>query len=163
AQPQRAATPTSGMAGALTAQDALIGQPVANGPVGGEAPPGLPAPLPTTVSPALATVLADLPATLPALATRPVPTSRGAVPAARSPEPGSDLVVGPPSLSATMIDTVLECYKSPAAGLGARFYADGAQYAIDPAYGLAWFINMSKGGTRGIAPTIKSIGNFHAL
>src|SRR5207245_5457931 len=70
--------------------------------------------------------------------------------------------MGPPSLPPEMIQAVLDAYKSPARGAAAEFYAAGQQYAIDPAYGLAWFVHESRAGTRGIAPVLKSPGNLRA-
>jgi hypothetical protein len=66
----------------------------------------------------------------------------------------------PPSISAAQIDAILAAYHSPAAGLGPMLYDLGVQYAIDPAYLVAFFVLESAGGTRGIARTTHSVGNI---
>jgi hypothetical protein len=81
----------------------------------------------------------------------PVPRSAFAVP--RSAD-------RPPSLSAAQIDAILAEYHSPAVGLGAVLYDLGAQYGIDPAFALAFFVIESACGTRGVARTTHSLGNI---
>jgi len=66
----------------------------------------------------------------------------------------------PPSISAAGIDRVLAQYGSPAAGSGALFYDLGVQYGIDPAYALAFYIQESSAGTRGVARFTHGIGNI---
>src|SRR4051812_5563274 len=107
-------TPTAGPSALVVARAPQNAKPAGGGgPLGGEGPPVLPSALPTTVSPALATVLADLPATLPPQPTPSALVGDAPLPVPPAAVPGSDLVLGPPSLSVTMIDTVLECYNSP--------------------------------------------------
>ena len=69
-------------------------------------------------------------------------------------------IMAPPSVSAALIDQVLQQYNSPAAGQGAVFYDLGVQYGIDPAYALAFFIHESSAGTKGVARFTNSIGNI---
>src|SRR3954470_561117 len=53
-------TPTAGPSALVVAGETRDAKPAgADGPLGGEGPPALPSALPTTVSPALASVLAD--------------------------------------------------------------------------------------------------------
>jgi hypothetical protein len=69
-------------------------------------------------------------------------------------------VVGPPTLSAALIDTILSEYGSPAVGQGAVFAALGRQYGIDPAFALAFYVHESAAGTKGVARFTHGIGNI---
>jgi hypothetical protein len=69
-------------------------------------------------------------------------------------------VVGPPTLTAAQIDTILAGYGSPAAGQGATFVTLGRQYGLDPAFALAFYVQESHAGTRGVARTTHGIGNI---
>lgn len=69
-------------------------------------------------------------------------------------------VVGPPTLTAAQIDTILAGYGSPAAGQGATFVALGRQYGLDPAIALGFYAQESHCGTRGVARTTHGIGNI---
>src|SRR5207249_4333659 len=92
-----------------------------------DAPPLAPPPEPTRGDPAVPIPLGDRPATLPEqAAARTAPLA----PLAARP---SDRIVGPPSLSPELIQTILACYRSPASSAAAEFYAAGQAYAIDPA------------------------------
>lgn len=71
-------------------------------------------------------------------------------------------VVGIPSLNAAFIHKVLSYYHSPASGKGQVLYDDGIKYNIDPAYALAFFMEESTFGTKGIATVTHSIGNIRA-
>lgn len=70
-------------------------------------------------------------------------------------------IVGGPSLSASKIDTILTNAGSPAAGSGAQFVLDSAQYNIDSAVALAFFHHESSYGTAGAATQTHSIGNIN--
>lgn len=69
-------------------------------------------------------------------------------------------VAGPPTLSAALIDTILDEYGSPAQGQGAVFYQMGLQYGIDPAFALGFYAYESHCGTRGVARFTHGIGNI---
>jgi len=69
-------------------------------------------------------------------------------------------VVGPPSLSVTQIEAVLQQYGSPATGKGQALYDLGVKYGVDPAYALAFFVHESACGTTGVARFSKSLGNI---
>jgi murein DD-endopeptidase MepM/ murein hydrolase activator NlpD len=71
-------------------------------------------------------------------------------------------VVAPPSITVEGIEIILARYHSPAQGLGPVFYQLGVQYGIDPVYALAFFAHESHAGTRGLAPTLHSIGMLRA-
>ena len=73
---------------------------------------------------------------------------------------GSHNVVGKPTITPDKIDAVLRSYNSPAAGSGKAFYDLGVKYGIDPAYALAFFVQESTAGTKGVAATSKSLGNI---
>ncbi len=77
-----------------------------------------------------------------------------------APRLGDYTVVAPPSISAARIDQVLASYGSPASGSGALFYDLGVKYGIDPAYALAFYINESAAGTKGVARFTHGIGNI---
>lgn len=93
-----------------------------------------------------------------AQALAPVPT--GGERGAQAPPTADHTVMAPPSVSAALIDQVLQQYNSPAAGQGAVFYDLGVQYGIDPAYALAFFIHESSAGTKGVARFTNAIGNI---
>ena len=69
-------------------------------------------------------------------------------------------VIGSATISAALIDIILAEYGSPAAGQGATFTALGAQYGIDPAFALAFYVQESHCGTRGVARFTHGIGNI---
>ncbi len=71
-----------------------------------------------------------------------------------------DSITGPPTISASKIDSVLASYNSPATGTGQAMYDLGIQYGIDPAFCLAFFIHESTAGTAGVATVTKSVGNI---
>jgi hypothetical protein len=82
-------------------------------------------------------------------------------PAALQPAPdGTYSLVGSPSISVAQIESVLQKYGSPAAGLGQNLYDLGVRYGIDPAYALAFFVHESGCGTQGVARTTHSLGNI---
>lgn len=87
---------------------------------------------------------------------QPEPATR---PAIAPPTPGYRLDA-PPSISAAHIDAILASYNSPAAGQGTVFYDFGLQYRIDPAYALAFYVQESSAGTKGVARSTHSIGNI---
>jgi Mannosyl-glycoprotein endo-beta-N-acetylglucosaminidase len=69
-------------------------------------------------------------------------------------------LLGPPSVSAGMIEAVLGQYGSEAVGRGQALYDLGVRYGINPAYALAFFVHESACGTRGVARFTHSIGNI---
>ncbi|MDQ2805670.1 MAG: glucosaminidase domain-containing protein [Chloroflexota bacterium] len=95
------------------------------------------------------------------IAPAPAPTPAGlASTVARLPPADPHSVIGPATISAALIDTILGEYGSPAAGQGATFVALGAQYGIDPAFALAFYVQESHCGTRGVARFTHGIGNI---
>jgi hypothetical protein len=68
-------------------------------------------------------------------------------------------VLSSPSISAGMINQVLDHYHSPAAGQGQALYDLGVQYGIDPAFPLAFFMNESTFGTQGMATITLALSN----
>jgi len=74
-------------------------------------------------------------------------------------------VTGAPSISASFIDTLLCKYHSPVctAGQAQAIYDYGVTYGIDPAFALAFFMNESTFGTRGVARYSMSIGNLRCI
>jgi hypothetical protein len=78
------------------------------------------------------------------------------------PSSGSYNVTGKPTISADFINQVLDYYHSPASGRGQALYDYGVQYGIDPAYALAFFMQESTFGTRGVAAVTHSLGNIRA-
>src|SRR5258706_11588722 len=68
-------------------------------------------------------------------------------------------VVGPPTISAHFINSVLAANHSPAAGTGQELYDLGVQYGIDPVFALAFFQHESDFGTQGEATVTMSLGN----
>lgn len=89
---------------------------------------------------------------------RAIPPAGLATPAQGAPP--SDMLVGPPSITAAMIDHILVNNGSPAAGIGATLITLGKQYKIDPVYALAFFHHESDYGRRGIAVITHSWGNI---
>lgn len=75
--------------------------------------------------------------------------------------PSGSSIVGGPSLSAQRIDTILSNAGSPAAGSGAEFVLDSAQYQIDDSVALAFFKHESSFGLKGAAIDTHSIGNIN--
>jgi Mannosyl-glycoprotein endo-beta-N-acetylglucosaminidase len=71
-------------------------------------------------------------------------------------------VVGKPTISANFINSVLLQYRSPARDKGQALYDDGVKYNIDPAYALAFFMQESNLGNRGVATVTHSLGNIRA-
>ncbi len=99
--------------------------------------------------------------TVPAPVTTIVPAIVSVIDRPRSAPPTADhQLPAPPSISASAIDRVLTQYRSPAQGSGALFYDLGVQYGIDPAYALAFYIQESSAGTKGVARFTHSIGNI---
>jgi Mannosyl-glycoprotein endo-beta-N-acetylglucosaminidase len=88
----------------------------------------------------------------------PLPPPPAASGAAASLDAG--LVVGEPTLSTVAIDAILAEYGSPAQGQGAVFYQMGRKYGIDPAFALAFYVEESHCGTRGVARFTHGIGNI---
>jgi Mannosyl-glycoprotein endo-beta-N-acetylglucosaminidase len=75
----------------------------------------------------------------------------------------SSTLRGEPTISANFINTVLDYYNSPAVGKGQALYDDGVKYDIDPAYALAFFMQESTLGTKGVATVTHSLGNIRAI
>lgn len=71
-------------------------------------------------------------------------------------------VVNSPTIDVDFINRVLVHYHSPAQGKGQALYDKGVKYGIDPAYALAFFMEESTFGTRGIATVTHSLGNIRA-
>jgi len=72
-------------------------------------------------------------------------------------------VLGPPSISADLINQVLAHYHSPAAGKGQALYDLGVKYGVDPAFALAFFMNESTFGTAGEATLTLALGNLRCI
>lgn len=72
----------------------------------------------------------------------------------------SPSVVGPPTISAAKIDSILSDAGSPAAGTGQSLYTLSQQYNIDDAIALAFFKHESGYGLYGMARTTRSLGNI---
>jgi hypothetical protein len=70
---------------------------------------------------------------------------------------------GKPSLTAAQVNAILSAYHSPAAGQGQTLYDLSAQYGIDDAYPLAFFMHESDFGTQGMATITHSIGNLRCI
>jgi len=75
--------------------------------------------------------------------------------------PSGPSIIGGPSLSASKIDTILTNAGSPAAGSGAEFVLDSAQYNIDDSVAMAFFKHESSFGLKGAAIDTHSIGNIN--
>lgn len=71
-------------------------------------------------------------------------------------------VVGRPTINADFINRVLMRNHSPARGKGQALYNYGVKYGIDPAYALAFFMQESCFGTKGVATITHSLGNIRA-
>ncbi len=71
-------------------------------------------------------------------------------------------VVGKPTINAQFINNVLEYYNSPASGKGQALYDDGVKSGINPAYALAFFLEESDFGTKGVATATHALGNIRA-
>jgi hypothetical protein len=71
-------------------------------------------------------------------------------------------VVGKPTIDAAFINQVLTYYNSPAAGKGQALYDYGVKYNINPAYALAFFLEESNFGTKGVATKTHALGNIRA-
>jgi hypothetical protein len=110
---------------------------------------GSPATAPSAQPPVIDTSSAPAAAPQPQQPAGPQPASGGAY-----------SLVGAPSTSVAQIESVLQQYGSPAAGLGQHLYDLGVRYGIDPAYALAFFVHESGCGTKGVARTTHSLGNI---
>jgi hypothetical protein len=77
---------------------------------------------------------------------------------------GEHSVLGPPTISADAVETVLRQYNSPAVGTGSIWIEMGKRYGIDPAYALAFFLHESTAGTNsgwaGLKPDGSSTHNI---
>jgi Mannosyl-glycoprotein endo-beta-N-acetylglucosaminidase len=71
-------------------------------------------------------------------------------------------VIGKPTMSAAFINDVLKYYNSPAKGKGQALYDDGIHYGVNPAYALAFFLEESNFGTKGVATVTHALGNIRA-
>lgn len=71
-------------------------------------------------------------------------------------------VAGKPTMSVQFINNVLDYYNSPASGKGKALYDYGLKYGIDPAYAMAFFLEESNFGTKGVAVTTHALGNIRA-
>src|SRR5450432_338896 len=71
-------------------------------------------------------------------------------------------VVGKPTIDAQFINNILAYYNSPAMGKGQTLYNDGVKYSINPAYALAFFLEESNFGTKGVATVTHALGNIRA-
>ncbi len=69
-------------------------------------------------------------------------------------------IVGPPTVTASFINSVLRAAHSPAVGIGNVMYTLGVKYSIDPAFPLAFYHHESGYGEHGMARTTLSIGNI---
>jgi len=72
-------------------------------------------------------------------------------------------VLGPPTVSAALMNEVLATYHSPAAGKGQALFDYGVRYGVDPVYALAFFMHESSFGTTGIAQYTRSLGNLRCV
>jgi flagellum-specific peptidoglycan hydrolase FlgJ len=70
--------------------------------------------------------------------------------------------VGKPTVDVQFINSVLDYYGSPASGKGQTLYDDGVRYGINPAYALAFFLEESSFGTKGVAIVTHALGNIRA-
>jgi hypothetical protein len=70
---------------------------------------------------------------------------------------------GPSSLSVTQINAILLAYHSPAQGQGQMLVDLSAQFGIDDAYPLAFFMHESTLGTVGMANLTHSLGNLRCI
>lgn len=76
---------------------------------------------------------------------------------------GTHRVTVSPSLSGQFIDTILCTWHSPVCHSGQELHDLGAQYGIDPAYALAFFMNESTFGTAGMARSTQGLGNERCI
>jgi len=77
-----------------------------------------------------------------------------------SPQGGSESIVGSPTVSADLMDRVLEQAGSPAPRtFGKMLYALGIEYHIDPVFPLAFFHHESTFGLKGVAAVTHGLGN----
>ncbi len=67
---------------------------------------------------------------------------------------------GPPTISPQKIDEVLKSFGSPAQGLGQYIYDKGVETGINPAVALAFYVQESSAGTKGVAAHTLSWGNI---
>jgi len=72
----------------------------------------------------------------------------------------SHSIVGPPTVTASFIDSLLATAHSPAVGIGKVMYTLGVKYGIDPVFPLAFFHHESGYGEYGVARTTLSLGNI---
>lgn len=84
-------------------------------------------------------------------------TGRGDVP---PPVAGDLELKGPPTITPEKIDQVLKSFNSPASGLGQVIYDEGVKRGINPAVALAFFVQESSAGTKGVAAETNSWGNI---
>jgi hypothetical protein len=73
---------------------------------------------------------------------------------------GDLVIAGPPTITPQKIDEVLKQYHSPAEGMGQYIYDQGVKCGINPAVALAFFVQESSCGTKGIASGNHSWGNI---
>lgn len=71
-------------------------------------------------------------------------------------------VVGKPTIDAQFINSILSYYNSPAMGKGQTLYNYGVKYGINPAYAMAFFLEESNFGTKGVATVTHALGNIRA-
>ncbi len=71
-------------------------------------------------------------------------------------------VVGKPTMNVQFINNVLTYYDSPASGKGQALYDSGVKYGVNPAYALAFFLEESNFGTKGVATVTHALGNIRA-
>ena len=99
------------------------------------------------------------------------PAAPAAAPAAPAPAAATSAngmsILGPPTVSPQLIDSVLAKYNSPATGKGQAIHDLGVKYGIDPAFMLAFFIHESSAGSNrkwaGYKPdgtTTHNVGNI---
>lgn len=72
----------------------------------------------------------------------------------------STSIEGKPTISATLINSILAAAGSSANGTGQALYDLGVKYGIDPVYALAFFQHESTFGTAGVARATLSLGNI---
>jgi hypothetical protein len=72
-------------------------------------------------------------------------------------------ITGMPSLDTTRVNDILAAYHSPLQGQGKALVALSAQYKIDDAIALAFFVMESRAGTKGEAVHTRSFGNLRPM
>ena len=72
-------------------------------------------------------------------------------------------VAGKPSLDATRVNDILAAYGSPLKGQGKAIVGLSAQYKVDDAVALAFFVMESRAGTQGEAVVTRSFGNLRPM